>query len=330
VPLRWIALIVFLSIGCGDDAPAIALEDLHAEQVRARCDYLVRCGLFASGDTCTTFFRVPDERELVAAVAAGKVRYDGASAQACQTALAALSCDQSSREARVVPACGRVFTGTIRDGAACGFDAECVSGRCDEPPCPMDTCCAGTCLPTEQRGAIGASCETDAGCAIDTYCGKDKLCHAFARIGEPCARDSECDYGLGCIGASELMDGTCRAMPLLGERCPYLRCAEAGAFCDAAKTCVPVGLPGTPCTSAAECSSYGSCDLQTGRCVDTPTLGMRCEGFCAGEAWCELASNTCVAPLENTAPCTSANQCASLFCNEGVAFDHCVDRPICL
>jgi hypothetical protein len=57
---------------------------------------------------------------------------------------------------------------------------------------------------------------------------------------------------------------------------------------------------------------------------------MRCEGFCAGEAWCELASNTCVAPLENTAPCTSANQCASLFCNEGVAFDHCVDRPICL
>lgn len=326
---RWIALAALVSSGC-DDAPSTALDDLQAESLRARCEYLTRCGLFASGDACAAFFRAPDEAELRAAIAAGKIRYDGVKALACQTALAALSCDQSSREARVIPACDGVFTGRVRDGAACGFDGECASGRCDEPSCPMDTCCSGVCLPTETRAAASAPCETDAGCVVDAFCGKDRLCHELAKVGQTCARDAECDYGLGCIGASDLMDGNCRAMPLLGERCPYLRCAELGARCDAAKMCVAVGLPGAPCASAAECSPYASCDLASGRCVEIPTLGMPCDGFCAGEAHCDLATNKCAAPLENTTPCTSDNQCASQFCEEGVVFDQCADRPVCL
>jgi len=329
VRLSWLTLAALVSAGC-DDAPSITLEDRYAEQLRARCDYLVRCGLFASGETCSAYFRFPDERQLLAAVAAGKIRYDGVKARACQTALAALSCDQSSREARVIPACDGVFTGKVRDGDMCSFDEECASSRCNEAACPMDTCCAGTCLPTQTRVAVGGSCETDAGCVVDAYCAKDRTCHALAKLGQTCTRDAECDYGLGCIGADELMDGNCRAMPLLGEPCPYMRCAEIGARCDATRTCVAVGLPGTPCAGPDECSIYTRCDTSAGRCLESPVLGMPCTGFCAGEAWCDLTTSTCIPPLENTTPCTSDNQCASLFCDEGVVFDQCLDRPVCL
>ena len=325
----WLALAALVAAGC-DDAPSIAFEDLHAEQLRARCDYLTRCGLFASGEACAAYFRVPDERQLHDAIAAGKIRYDGVKALACQTALAALTCDQGAREARVVTDCDGVLTGKVPDGDACNFDGECASGRCDEAVCPMDTCCNGACLATEQRAAAGAACETDAGCIADAFCGKDRTCHELAKVGQTCTRDAECDYGLGCIGADELMDGNCRALPLIGQPCPYMRCAEAGARCDATRLCVAVGLPGAPCAGPDDCSSYARCDTAAGRCVESPTLGMQCEGFCAGEAWCNLMTSTCVPPLENTTPCTSDNQCASLFCDEGVVFDQCADRPVCL
>jgi hypothetical protein len=326
---RWIALALLAAAGC-DDEPSIALADLRAESLHARCEHLSGCGLFASADACAAFFRVPDEAELHAAVAAGKIRYDGVKALACQTAIAALTCDASSRDARVMTACDGVFTGKVRDGEACGFDGECASGRCDEGACPMDTCCPGACLSTETRAAAGATCETDAGCLTDAFCGKDKLCHALAKVGQTCARDVECDFGLGCIGASDTMDGNCRALPLLGASCPYLRCAEIGAFCDSTQTCATYRLPGAACTGDTECSPFAYCDMTAGRCAATPTLGMPCQGFCAGEAYCDLATNMCAAPLENPRPCTSDNQCASQFCDEGVVFDQCADRPVCL
>jgi hypothetical protein len=70
VQARWIAFAALVWAGC-DDAPSIALDDLQAESLRARCEYLSRCGLFASGDACAAFFRTPDDAELHAAIAAG-------------------------------------------------------------------------------------------------------------------------------------------------------------------------------------------------------------------------------------------------------------------
>ena len=58
VRARTIAVATVLA-ACGDNAPSIALEDLYAETVRARCDRLVRCGLLASAETCTAYFRAP-------------------------------------------------------------------------------------------------------------------------------------------------------------------------------------------------------------------------------------------------------------------------------
>lgn len=319
-------MVATLLAACGDDAPAIDLQALHGETVRSRCDRLVRCGLLASQETCLAYFRVPDEDDLHAAIEAGKIRYDGASALRCLDSLAALPCDETSREARApIEACARMFRGRLEVGEACEFDLECASGSCDEAPCPADRCCAGTCLAT-RVAAAGAPCTRDDECALDAFCSSQRTCTPLAGRGQPCRLDAHCESGLACIGASELQDGACRALPLLGESCPYMRCAELGAMCNSASLCVPVGLPGAPCATDADCSLFTLCG-PSNLCIDVPRLGEPCDFTCAGEAWC--SQGTCVAPLENTAPCTADNQCASLYCEEGVAFDQCADRPIC-
>ncbi|MGN6108684.1 MAG: hypothetical protein ACTHU0_26495 [Kofleriaceae bacterium] len=324
---RRLALALALAAGCGDNIPAIELADLHAESVAARCERLVRCGLLADLDVCTAYFRVPDEAGLYAAIAAGKIRYDAASAQACQDALARLDCDETSRDARTTPEpCTRMLEGTIETGDECVFDAECRSGACNAPEvCPFDTCCGGTCIPSA-FAAPGEPCEADRDCVSEHFCGPDRTCHGLSTPGQSCRRDAHCDHGLACIGATELQEGTCRKLPAIGESCPYLRCAELGATCNAAQRCVPVGLPGAPCVADSDCSPFTLCGT-SGTCVDVPGRGMPCDFRCAGEAWC--SEGTCVAPLENTTPCTADDQCASQYCRGGALFESCADRPAC-
>jgi len=321
---------VILATACGDNLTGTPIEEFQAEADAARCAYLVRCGLFASADTCGAFFRDRPDVDRDAALAAGKVYYNGVAAQRCHAALAELSCDAASREGRVLPAaCDEIFNGLVDDGDACAFDTECRSERCDTTGCEPFTCCSGTCLATRERAAIGKGCEVSADCVVDAYCAPEGVCQRLVGEGGSCDVDGDCDYGLACIGASELMPGNCRAMPLVGESCPYLRCAEIGATCNASHVCVPLGLPGAACASAADCSPFARCDVASGTCADVPTLGQACEGTCAGEAFCEAGSKTCVAPLANTTPCTSDNQCASLFCGEGPVFDACADQQAC-
>lgn len=319
-------MIATLLAACGDNTPSIELDDLYAETLRARCDRLVRCGVVATHEICTAYFRTPDEDNLHAAIEAGRIRYDPGSAVACVAALAALPCDETSREVRSpIEACERMLQGAQKVGDLCSFDQECGSGSCDAPLCPVGTCCSGTCVAT-RTAAAGDPCTTDEQCAGEAFCSREGTCTPLAARGQPCRIDAHCEPGLACTGATDLQDGACRALGLLGESCPYLRCAELGAVCDAAQRCVPVGLPGAPCATGADCSPLALCGPGS-VCIDVPRLGEPCGFECAGEAWCR--QGTCVAPQENTAPCTADNQCASLYCEEGVAFDQCTDRPIC-
>ncbi len=317
--------------GCGDDVRGLTFETFGAAGLDARCSYLVRCGEFPDPPTCVAYFRSSVDAELAAALDAGKVVYDREQAQHCVDEQAAASCDLTRREARVAGACTKVFTGKVKDGDECAFDAECASHDCDVPSCTRDTCCPGTCKPTQRPSEIDGACEVNAHCVADTYCGKDHLCHALAAMGNPCDDDSQCDYGLGCIGATDLQSGTCRTMPLIGESCPYRRCAELGARCDATSTCVPVGLAGTACPMSDECSPFAHCD-PAHQCADAPALGSACSSACAGDAWCNFGGQSvgvCAAPSANNEPCSADNECASSFCEEGPVFDFCTDGPVC-
>jgi hypothetical protein len=314
---------------CGDNITGIpfdAYEDLAAS---ARCDRLVRCGLFADRPTCDGYFRKRPDLGLAASINVGKVLFNGVAAEACQAALAAQSCDDSSREVRVPPpACARVFTGTLATGTECQRDQECRSGACDQnAACPANMCCPGTCV-ASARSDIDGPCATSANCVDDTFCGDDQLCHALSDVGEPCRRDADCNYGLGCINATEQMPGACRETPVIGGNCLYQRCGEIGATCKSF-SCVALGLPGAACVSNADCSPFTVCDPDAKVCANLPTLGTPCTGRCAGESYCEATLLECVAPLSDGSPCGGGNECASLFCEEGPVFDACRTPALC-
>ncbi len=328
--MRRSLLVVALLAACGDNIVGTPLDELEAERNRVRCERLVRCGLFADDASCSGFFRRRPDVNLTSAIAAGIVRYDGPSASACHAALAEVRCDTASRDARVLPlACTQMFTGTIGDAGACALDEECSSGSCGVPVCP-ELCCTGPCRPARSAGAIGEACELDRDCVADTFCSADLVCQPLVGEAGLCDDDAECEYHLGCIGPSDLMPGNCRALPLVGESCPYMRCAEVGAVCSAARVCERVGLPGAPCTTAADCSPVARCDLDTGTCAEVPSLGEACTSTCAGESWCDfMTSQTCIAPRPDGQVCFSDLECATLFCGEGPAFDACAVRPRC-
>ena len=322
------ALFLLLLASCGDNTVTkLPLEDFLSGRQAAECTRLARCGLFSSASVCNAYFRTPFRANVVSAVEKHKLGYDGAAAIECLEALAAAGCDKTQRDARDIPACEKVFTGRVSDGAACAFDQECKSQLCNEPLCLRDRCCFGTCTPTVES-AVGGPCEIDAQCVEGAYCGKQKICNALARENMTCDDLDGCDFGLACVGVTDLDNGTCRRLPLIGEECPYRLCAEMGAACSPTFTCVAIGLPGAPCMLDRDCSSFAECDETTGKCIETPHVGESCVVFCAGESWCSGLS--CVEPLRNGEMCTADDQCTSLYCAEGIVFDECTEPAVCI
>lgn len=329
--MKRLVLVTLALAACGDNLPGITLDELETSRHAAECERYVRCGLFGDAAVCTTLFRREFDPALPAMVEAGKLRYDPIAAAACNEALAALSCDATTAEVRTVPAaCEHVLIGTIATDVTCVDDRECATGRCDAARCAPDACCPGGCAAYAAPATVGEMCDPEVGCVEGAFCGADKLCHALGGVSAPCDTDLHCEPRLACIGPTDLQPGACRPLPVLGEPCPYQRCAEIGALCDRG-ICVKIGITGDPCSTDTDCSEFRECDPNTQRCVDLPTLGETCRGRCAGEAWCEIAGSagTCRAPQPNAAPCTADDQCATQYCAEGPVFDACAQPAVC-
>ncbi len=310
---------------CGDNVTGTRFEDLVHATDDAKCERFVRCGLFPDDGSCNRFFRHIPETALISAVQAGITRYDGPSATQCNADLAAMTCNESAREARVpTRACEDVFIGTRNGGEPCGFDDECRSGSCSIPACG-ELCCVGTCRDARAPSEVGGPCEVDRQCVSDTFCGTDGVCHPLAGEGAQCADDGDCDYGLGCIGPNSLMPGNCRKLPLLGEACLYERCAELNAICKNG-VCTALGLPGAPCVQNTDCSPFMECVDTT--CVALPELGSSCLDLCAGDSYCD-ENKTCMPTKQNGAFCMEGSDCQSGLCEDGPAFSACTDFPVC-
>ncbi|HEY1557185.1 MAG TPA: hypothetical protein VGF94_20255 [Kofleriaceae bacterium] len=330
---RYVRLVGALAVvgACGD--AAIPLADLDTEALHARCERFVRCGLFTDQDACEGYFRIVVDVNRQPSMDAGLVHYDGEAAQRCYSALAAVTCDGTARDARVPPAdCAKIFVGTIGDGDACENDLECKSGRChvDTSACGDATCCSGTCA-SSTRAASGAACIDSTDCVADTYCGIDDVCHALGQAGGQCYVDANCDYGLRCSGSSPRI---CEPAGTLGNTCPNGTCAEIGSVCDASGACVTAGLPDSnaACASDAECSMYAICDPSMHVCVSYPTLGMPCDSHgCAGDSYCDMTATpaACAPPLDDLTPCELNSECASNDCVVGPVFDECQEQPVC-
>jgi hypothetical protein len=315
---------------CSGGGGGIALADLQTKSLDARCSFLVRCGLFADADSCHKFFIITDDPSAQAAVDMHKSNYDGGNAKACLDAIAAASCDQTQQDSREQPEpCKHIFTGTGAMGDACAFDAECSSNNCVIPTTATGACPQGMCGAEVPLAKVGESCNM-VDCEPGLFCNAQTTCANLVASGGACDFSSDCDYGLGCVGATGA--ATCKALPLIGSACPDMQCAEIGANCNAQMTCVALGLPGDPCMGDGDCTFFGHCDTTMSKCADFPTRGMPCDSICSDDSWCQIpmgmTMGTCAAPQANGATCTGNDQCTTHFCNGSPGT--CADPAVCI
>jgi len=325
--MRRLALVCLLLAACsGDDGGGpIAIDDLEPALVNAYCNLYVNCGLLEDQATCRSLdVDVDIDADLLAAVEAGKVKYDPQKARECLSGLGA-SCERGAATTSS-EACDQTFTGTVAGGGQCAIDEECVSRQCDVPACP-DACCQGTCTgdaPTPRPHA-GESCATNSQC-VDSYCDIDTTtCTAYKPIGEACTSTTQC-------GLAVCANQICTARPGPGEACTpgsASSCSLVGYTCSAtSQTCVAYGLGGDPCTSNAECSPIYTCGA-AGTCQLRPRLGEACDANngCIDRSYCDEATLKCTAPKADGATCTSDRECQN-DCDPNTGT--CATEPICI
>lgn len=327
----------------GDGSSYVAIADMPAAYKEAYCTYLARCGLFPDKVTCVgaALAVVPTiDANLVAAVNAGRVRYNGSHVKQCFDSVADDTCDQTDANGRVrVPACGAYFEGTVAAGGECFVNQECISQQC----VGSDTgtsCTRGTCIGNTPPGmepiALGMSCSSNLSCVDGAYCPIDTgVCTPLLASGSPCTGSEECGYGLGCAGPSGMR--MCQPLPGVGEPCRFdLPCRDEGLNCDTSATtptCAQVGVQGAACTSSLQCSPYYRCDITAGTCTKGPSLdepcaaGSRC--FDAG-TFCDSTTLTCVVVKADGQPCGSDLECESELCDFAAVTPVCASPQVCL
>jgi hypothetical protein len=342
-----LALVLALAMtltGCddsdGDPANYVAVGDMPKAYKAAYCTYLARCGLFPDQATCVSaaLSVVPTiDPNLVAAVGAGRVLYNGSRVKACYDAVANDTCDETDANGRThIAACGAFFIGTLLAGEDCFVDQECVSQRCSgdtDTSCTRGTCIGDT-APSHDLVPIGMACSSSPQCVDGAYCDfTTGTCTALRGSGDSCTGSSECGYGLACAGPTG--SRTCQPLPRIGESCRLdLPCRDEGQICSTqTSTCVQVGLPGAPCTSSLECSPYYRCDFGTGMCAKNPSINESCSGSSRcfdADTFCDPNTLFCTATKIDGMPCTSDLQCASGYCDVDALTPVCATPPLCM
>ncbi|MDI3291309.1 MopE-related protein [Polyangium sp. 15x6] len=231
------------------------------------------------------------------------------------------------------------------NGASCSNNAQCVSGNCVDGVC-CNTTCVGTCLACSLSGSVGTCTNIPANADPDSECNPG-ACNGLGDcqgvVATTCTQPSDCASGFcvdgyccneACTGACEAcsglvkgegQNGTCG--PIKAGLDPASEC-NPGA-CNGAKACQSNN--GASCTQNSQCAS--------GNCVDGVCCNLACTGSCQA---CNVQNNvgTCVnipgnqdpanecnpgscnglgqCQVDLGAPCSSADQCTSGFCADGV------------
>jgi hypothetical protein len=332
-----LALLCALVAACG----GISINDLKSSEIDALCDRLVRCGQVASKQECIDLYdRVFSDAQLKAGVGNGSITYDDGKAGDCVDALRGESCDDASKDARVLPqACKDAVHGNRKQGDPCYFGAQCTSQKCTPPTgtCTM-TCCAGTCAADPPApAAIGQSCMT-AACVDGSYCDATQTCVALIAANAACTSSTQCTYGTLCAGASTTALA-CTPTPKAGDPCAneggsFPTCDTIGLACDATNHCVALLDKGATCDPNANlCKGDLMCDATAHTCQQRPGTGQPCTTVCAEPDTCKIdtttGAGTCVAPLANGMQCQSSNDCASTYCDQSKAPAVCADKTVC-
>lgn len=315
--------------GSGFDLGNVDIEDAPEAVRRSFCHFYAKCGLFPDEASCLASNSLPFDLDpsLVAAVRAGRVKYDGRKLGDCYEQFGNATCDRTDADGRhLLAGCDGAIAGTVGDGGACAVAAECISGVCNIVDCP-DACCPGTCvggtMPDLEAG-LDEVCGGMVQCELGTSC-SNNICVALVPAGSRCISSTECDYGLGCAGTPR----TCRTLPLLGEPCAAdTACRDEGQYCNTTTlVCTQVGLPGDACSAAARCSSFYECDPSAMQCARGAAVGEACTSTSQCFDFGTYCKADVCAPVEATGTaCADDEACASAFCGPA---DTCAERPTC-
>ncbi|MEL6339931.1 MAG: MopE-related protein [Myxococcota bacterium] len=225
-------------------------------------------------------------------------------------------------------------------GAACGADAECISGFCVEGVC-CDRRCGGpceSCLASRKEsggnglcGIVSDGAEGAPECADNLRCdGSNASCPTSCN-GEP-----DCDSGFGCLSGvcvAKIADGGACSM---GSECSSGHCVDGvccendcGGVCDACSSALKGGGPenGECRAIAAGTDPDGECGRYF--CVGGPgAAGSNCDTTCESNddsqcktsSFCDAGSgdDQCVADLGAGESCENPGDCSSGFCVDGV------------
>jgi hypothetical protein len=344
----FLSVTAFSCIGDDDDGDGsnyVLATEIKKAYKEANCTFLTKCGLFPDKASCIAANQSGStslelDPNVVAAIGAGRVYYNGSNVKECFDALAARSCDETSESVRVTPlACRNVLTGTVHAGEACTIDEECISQQCSSGgngnSCIMGSC-IGDVAPVFTQAAIGQPCGGSSGCVAGAYC--DSLtdeCAALKTMGATCTLANECAYGLSCVGTTGAR--TCGTLPSVGEDCSTGgQCRDEGTYCKydsltGLSTCTQVGVAMATCTSTSQCSPYYPCNFTAGQCTKGPGLGESCgsaQCFDAG-TYCDISTAMCTALKSNGAMCNSDSECTSDFCDQSLASPLCAMPNVC-
>ncbi len=235
------------TVGCSSDSDEtsghlVPASEFAAAFAAAACDNIGDCCAADSlpYDPQTCHASVEGKAQIqVAKWLSFDVTWNSQAAGACIDAIAAAA--RQCGDTRNLPACQDVAVGNKTAGAPCTDSAECSKPAGGTARCDNAVCVA---VP---RGNLGDAC--------DTICVTQGGTTSCADNPEGGAHCDETD-GLLC-GAQ----GTCIALPSIGEACPQGYCAH-GAYCDANQVCAATKPSGATCSQfSGECS--GTCNQGT-------------------------------------------------------------------
>lgn len=326
----------------GDGSNYVAIDQVDAATKDAWCTYLARCGEFPDQATCVGayIYNVPTwfDANIVAAIGAGRVVYNGSNMKLCLDAMANNTCDRTDQNGRAnVAACRDLVRGTVAANGSCVIDEECISQQCTgsttDTACVMGTCIGDT-PPVREPAPLGMPCSGLGGCVDGAYCyddGFNPRCVELKDAGVDCISDDECGYGLGCIGVTGAR--VCAVLPAPDQPCPDGVCRDEGTYCGSTGTCQHVGLAGSACTtSSQQCSLFFPCDFASGVCKQGPSLGQPCSSSTrcfADGTFCDTSTFTCVTLEPDGTACTSSLQCASELCDLSSSAPACIEPHVC-
>jgi hypothetical protein len=296
---RSILVVLLAAAACGGSS-SVPLDSFGSKAQSAYCSYAVRCEIYADQASCKADNPTTATTQgVISEINAGKVTYDEAAAGKCLDEYAGLDCDAFVEDplqfVNLLIDCGKVFKGTIADGAACKIDQDCISGGCN-----TTAPCTGTCATTTVYIPEGGDCSSGGTCVYGDVCktsGTTMTCQKPV----PVADGQPCDQSTDLCVPGDICDTTCKKLGGLGADCTTVPCAFPNGCDPTSMKCITPPAIGSPCASS-QCLPDAYCD-STNTCVERAGINQACASAqCQEGLTCDVTANTC--QLD-----TSANTC---------------------